>query len=157
MNKDNKSINNSIDNSIDKPIDNSIKYPNLKPFNPNYNNHLSTSEAQERGRKGGKKSGEVRRARKTMKDTILDMLSKEISPEKMADLGIDAADLTDNTYQSAVIAAMLREAINGDTRAMTLLRDSIGEMPTLKQEVKNEIVTKEDLQTISNLKRYLTS
>ena len=92
-----------------------------------------------------------------MKESILDMLSKEISPDKLADLGIDSSDLTDKTYQSALIASMLREAINGDTKAMQLVRDTIGEQPINRQEIKQEVVTKDDLKTMDNLKKYLTS
>lgn len=154
---DNKSLDNSMKDIQNNSIDNSVKYPNLKPFNPNYNNHLSTKEAQERGRKGGIKSAEVRRQRKTMRETILAMLEKEISPEKLAEYGIDSADMSDNTYQSALIASMLREALNGSEKAMTLVRDTIGEAPALRTENKTELITKEDVKVMDNLKKYLTS
>ena len=73
---DKKTINNSIDNSTNNSIDNKVyNNQNLKPYNKT-DNRLSKEEAMRRGRIGGKKSGEVRKARKTMKETILDMLSK---------------------------------------------------------------------------------
>lgn len=129
---------------------------NLKPFNPKYSNALSSEEAQRRGRLGGIKSGEVRRERKTMKENILSMLSQEMTPEKLEEMGVDTSTLNgDYTLQNAIISAMLREAINGDTKAMQLLRDTIDEAPTTRQEVKTEIVSQEDLKTIDNLKSYL--
>lgn len=166
---DNKDVTTSnIDNSTNNSLeDNSInsnsviytdkdKLPRLVN-NPNLidMNGLTAEERRERARKAGKKSGEVRAARKTMKDTILDLIQKEVDT---ANYGADP-DILGNkaTLQEIILASMVREAANGDTKAMQLLRDTIGEMPTLKQEVKNEIVTKEDLQTISNLKKYLTS
>lgn len=162
-NIDNSTNNSSEDNSVNSNgnistnnRDNMIikstkeKYPNLVPINA-----LTEDERREMARRAGKKSGEARRARKTMKDTILELIQKEVDT---ANYGADP-DILGNkaTLQEIILASMVREAANGDTKAMQLLRDTIGEMPTLKQEVKNEIVTKEDLQTISNLKKYLTS
>ena len=113
---------------------------------------------RKRGRNGGIKSGETRRARKTMKETILAMLSQELKPEQIEQYGIDPSTLNgDYTYQSALIASMLREALNGSERAAQLLRDTIDEAPTNRQEIRQEVITADDLQTIDNLKRYLTS
>lgn len=156
MDKDNKSINNSIDNSTDNSIDNKVyNIQNLKPFNPKYSNTLTTEEAQKRGRAGGIKSGEVRRARKTMKETILDLIQKEVNPD---DYGGDVAILGNKaTLQEIILASMVREAANGDTKAMQLLRDTIGEQPITKQEIKQEVISKEDIKTMDNLKKYLTS
>jgi hypothetical protein len=128
---------------------------NLKPFNPNCVNTLSTEEAQRRGRNGGKKSGEVRRQRKTMRESILAMLEKEISPEKLAEYGLDSADMSDNTYQSALIASMLREALNGSEKALAMVRDTIGEAPTLKTENRTEVITAEDVKVMENFRKSL--
>lgn len=163
---DNKSLDNSIDNSM-KDIHKDISIhsssngrvyniQNLKPYNKT-DNRLSSEEAKRRGRAGAKKSAEVKRQRKTMRETILSMLEKEISPEKLAEYGIDSADMSDNTYQSALIASMLREALNGSEKAMTLVRDTIGEAPALRTENKTELITKEDVKVMDNLKKYLTS
>ena len=156
----NKSINNSSeDNSINS---NSVIYTDKDKLprlvnNPNLidMNGLTAEERRERARKAGKKSGEVRAARKTMKDTILDLIQKEVDT---ANYGADP-DILGNkaTLQEIILASMVREAANGDTKAMQLLRDTIGEMPTLKTENKTELVTKEDMQVMDNLKKYLTS
>lgn len=114
-------------------------------------------ERQAIGRKGGLKSGEKRKARKSMKETILDMISQEIDPKKLEKMGVDLDTLNgDYTIQGAIISAMIREAINGDTKAMSLLRDTMGEQPVNKQEIRQEVITQDDLKTIDNLKQYLT-
>jgi hypothetical protein len=129
---------------------------NLKPYNTT-DRVLTKEEAKRRGRNGGIKSGESRRARKTMKETILAMLSQEIKPEQLEQYGIDPETLNgDYSMQSALIASMLREALNGSERAAQLLRDTIDEAPTNRQEIRQEVITADDLQTIDNLKRYLT-
>lgn len=129
---------------------------NLKPFNPNYENTLTTEEAQRRGRNGGIKSGETRKQRKTMKETILSMLSMELSPEKLEDMGVDISTLNgDYTMQGAVISAMLRQAVNGSEKAMQLLRDTIGERPIEETHNINETITADDVSLIDNMKRSL--
>jgi hypothetical protein len=77
----------------------------------------SKSEARERGKKGGIASGKSRQARKTLKEELLLLLSKGDTQEKLS-------------------LAVLQKAINGDTKAFEVIRDTIGEKPTDKQEVK---------------------
>lgn len=149
------------DNNISSDIiplnnsNNTTKYnvQNLKPYNKT-DRVLTSEEAKKRGRTGGIKSGEARKARKTMRDTILELIQKEVDP---TEYGGDADILGDRaTLQEVILAAMVREATNGDTKAMQLLRDTIGEQPVNRQEIKQEVITQDDLKTISNLKDYLT-
>lgn len=81
---------------------------NLKRF--------SSSEARENGKKGAKKSAEVRRARKTLKEELLLLLSED-------------------NEQTAMCVAMLKQAKKGNVKAFGIIRDTIGEMPTQKQEI----------------------
>lgn len=67
-------------------------------------------EAKKRGRAGGIKSGEVRKARKTLKEELLLLLSQGKTQEKMS-------------------LALIEKAMNGDTKAFEVIRDSIGEKP----------------------------
>lgn len=151
----------TIDNSqntIDNPVSNKPKYnvQNLRPYNKT-DRILSVEEAKRLGSLGGKKSGQVRRQKKTMRETIINMISQEVDPDKLASMGVDIDSLGgDYTYQAAIIAAMLREAVNGDTKAMALLRDTMGEQPALHTVNQTEIITKEDMKTMDNLKQYLT-
>jgi len=80
-----------------------------------YNGGLSPSEARENGRKGGKASGEARRKKADFRRTLNALLTAEIgSPEwspLLESLGLD------NTVESAVNAAMIKEALSGNVKA----------------------------------------
>lgn len=81
---------------------------NLKPVK-------TKKEARERGRAGGIASGKARRERKTLKEELLLLLSKGDTQEKIS-------------------LALLQKAMNGDTKAFEVIRDSIGEKPIEKIE-----------------------
>ena len=83
--------------------------------------------SQEEAKKGGKKSGEVRRARKTLREELLALLSQDIKTE-------DGGSL--NT-QVAMSTSLIKEAIDGNTKAFELVRDTIGEKPIDKVEQVN--------------------
>lgn len=74
---------------------------------------LSTEEAREIGKKGGKKSVEARKARKTLKEELLLLLSQDDNQNKMS-------------------ISLLKKAMNGDTKAFEIIRDTIGEKPVDK-------------------------
>ena len=82
---------------------------NLKPVR-------TTSEAREKGRNGGIASGKARAIAKTFKETINDQLSDD--------------DL------KKIIKKIISEAQRGNMKAVELLRDTRGEKPVDKQEVK---------------------
>ena len=130
---------------------------NLKGCNPKYNNTLTTEEAQRRGRLGAEKSAEVRRQRKTMRESILDLLAQPLTDDIIKQFGLeDMAKKEGATCQDGILYAALREAFNGDIKAAQYLRDTAGEQPTLRTENHTEIVTKEDMKTMENLKSLLT-
>lgn len=165
LNTDNHNsiIPDSVDNTVSDPVDNTIN--NTNKSNPAKNGGTLVSladrtleERREIGRKGGLKSGETKKKRKTMRDTILSMLSQEVSPEKLEEMGVDISTLNgDYTMQAAVISAMFRQAVNGSEKAMQLLRDTIGEQPVNRSEVTQEIITKEDTDLMDSLKKSLIS
>lgn len=82
---------------------------NLKPVR-------TKSEAREKGKKGGIKSGEKRRERKALKEELLLLLS--------------AGDM-----QKKLSLALIAKAMTGDVKAFEVIRDTIGEKPTDKQEI----------------------
>lgn len=90
---------------------------NLKP-----NKTLSTEEAKKLGAAGGKKSGETRRARKKLKEELEILLEMQAKGNK--------------TYQEQIVLALVKRAQKGDTKAFEVIRDTIGEKPVDKQEVK---------------------
>lgn len=71
---------------------------------------LTSKEAREIGKKGGKKSVEVRRQRKTLREELLLLLAEGDTQKKIS-------------------VALLQKAMNGDTKAYEVIRDSIGEKP----------------------------
>jgi hypothetical protein len=80
----------------------------------------STEEAREIGRKGGIASGEARRKRKTLKEELLLLLEKGDTQERIS-------------------LALLQKAMQGDTKAFEVLRDTVGEKPVDK--VETEVVS----------------
>ena len=89
---------------------------NLKP-----QAHKLTVEEQSRG---GKKSAKNRQERKTFREGLLLLLNEPILKD-----GKPSGKIT----QDAIIAGLVKRAINGDTRAFEMIRDTIGEKPV--QEV----------------------
>lgn len=80
-------------------------YKNLIPANKR-----SKDEARKLGQKGGIKSGEVRRMRKTLKEHLLLLLSEK-------------------SVQEDICLAIIDKALEGDTKAFQIIRDTIGEKP----------------------------
>lgn len=82
----------------------------------------TTEEQREIARKGGIASGKARKERKTMKEELLLLLSQGDTQEKIS-------------------LALLQEALNGNVKAYETIRDTVGEKPIDKQEVKQEITS----------------
>lgn len=101
--------------------------------NPENLKRFTSSEARENGKKGAKKSAEKRRERKKFKELleIALLLSDEESGEQ-------------NDF--AIVAALIKKAANGDTKAFELIRDTVGEKPVDKQLTVEG--TKADLEEI---------
>ena len=94
----------------------------------------TASEQREIAVMGGKASGESRRRKADFRKTLNALLTAEIdSPEwtpLLESLGLDS------TMESAINAAMIKEALNGDVRAYTAIRDTLGQ--TTKSDVDLE-------------------
>jgi flagellar hook-basal body complex protein FliE len=87
---------------------------NLKP-----QAHKLTVEEQSNG---GKASGKARRKRKEFKEALKSALTVVMENDK--------------TVQEIGIEALLDKFMKGDAKVFELVRDTIGEKPTDKQEVK---------------------
>ena len=105
---------------------------NLKKGEPY---RFRTGEQQvEIARKGGIASGEARRRKKAMRDTAKMMMDMAIPDNlkqlkaKLKAMGVDEEDIT---YQAAVMVGVINQAIKGNTRAASFLRDTMGENPSL--------------------------
>ncbi len=105
-------------------------FENLKPMNKR-----TKSEQREIAKKAGIKSGEVRRARKTLKEELLLLLESGDNQQKMS-------------------VALFQKALKGDIKAFEVIRDTIGEKPTDKQqltgalEVQKIFITEEERKAV---------
>ena len=98
---------------------------NLIPFTSDQ----SREEAVKNGQKGGIKSGESKRARKLLKDCMLDLLDLDVTNRKdwnkLSRMGIDPEDI-DN--RALLTAALFNRAVRtGDVSAFKEIVSLIGE------------------------------
>ena len=93
--------------------------------NPENLRTLGPSEAREQGRKGGIASGKARRERKAFAEAFNTLLSREFT------------DHNGNKLQGveAIAAKTFRAALDGDLKAMQIIRDTVGEMPVQRMEI----------------------
>lgn len=93
------------------------KTANLKPFD--------STTAKINGAKGGKASAKARQEKKTIK--------------KYLQLLLDEGDFNGKCGAEAVACSVMQQAVNGNIRAMIFIRDTVGEKPINKMQVKEEI------------------
>lgn len=82
----------------------------------------SGEQAAKAGAKGGIASGEAKRARKTLREELLLLLSDDVTDKKGNKI----------QAQAAMSAAILKQALTGNTKAFEIIRDTIGEKPVDK-------------------------
>ena len=87
----------------------------------------STEEARERGRKGGVASGQARREKASLREAVKAAL----------DVVMKGEDGKDVSAREAIVAAQMLKALNGDSKAFEVIRDTAGEKPVQKME--NEV------------------
>lgn len=85
---------------------------NLTPFNK-----MDPERAREIRAKGNKAYAENCKKRKALKEELLLLLAQ-------------------GDTQKNISLAIIQKAMNGDTKAFEVIRDTIGEKPTDKQEIK---------------------
>ena len=89
----------------------------------NLNPPRSKSEARERGKKGGIASGESRRQKRTLRKSL--------------ELALQTKNPDGITRQDEIVIALIDKAVKGDIRAFEVIRDSIGEKPSDKVDVRS--------------------
>lgn len=91
--------------------------------------------------KGGANSQKARKRRKMLKEQLEILLSMPLNDEEIKeqikDLGIISDDEMNN--QMAIVIALYEKALNGDTKAFEIIRDTVGEKP--KDEVEYKDIT----------------
>ena len=87
----------------------------------------------------GKKSGEVRRMKKTFRNIAKSILDLQAPEEVAAKVKKFFPGLPENEIdnRAAMICAQLARALEGDSKAFEVIRDTAGEKPTDRIELKN--------------------
>lgn len=101
---------------------------NLKPVR-------TKNEARERGRNGGKKSGEVRRRKADFRKTLNLLLTAEIDNPEWTPV-LEALGL-ESTLESAMLAAQIKKAMNGNTKAAYFVAQYAGQSPEPEENIRN--------------------
>ena len=91
---------------------------NLRPFN-----ELTEDEQRALATKGGKASAKARRRKKELKELLELALSQ---PSEIVD--------GEDNY-TAITAALVNKAIQGDTKAYEVIRDTLGQKPVELQQM----------------------
>lgn len=97
---------------------------NLKPLNKR-----SQRERKEIARMGAKASNQVQATKKMLREAANILLAVPVDKETKAKLKQYRLAKDDYTYAMAIVVAQLKNALQGDTRAFTAIRDIIGEKP----------------------------
>ena len=102
---------------------------------------MTPEQRAEIDRKGGEKSQENRRKRKEMKETLDILLNMPMKKGKVytAEDIKSFADLKGKniTIDQALMVCLIQKALRGDLNAISMVRDTVGEKPTEKVEVKD--------------------
>lgn len=83
----------------------------------------SSEEARKNGAKGGKKSGDSRREKRKLQGALQKLLNGKYS------VGENEETKKELGGYDAVAQSMIHEAIKGNVKAATFIRDTIGEKP----------------------------
>ena len=102
---------------------------------------MTPEQRREYGRKGGLKKGENYKRRKELKETLnilLDMplkTGRTTTVEKVqAFANLKGKNIT---VDQAMMVCLIQKALKGDLNAIAMIRDTIGEKPTEKLDVKD--------------------
>lgn len=114
---------------------------NLRPFTSDQNRE----EAKKNGRKGGKASGEARRRKKALRELVELAFEREI---------VNNATGERMRTDEAMVLKQVQNALEGDTRAFTVLRDTAGQMPVQKVEQVN--IDAEYEQSVEYVRRMMS-
>ena len=102
---------------------------------------MTPEQRAECGRKGAEKANETKRKRKEMRETLDILLNMPLKKGKVysAEEIKSFADLKGKniTIDQAMMITLVQKALKGDLNATTMVRDTVGEKPTDKTEIKD--------------------
>ena len=96
---------------------------NLIPLNERTKEEQRTVQVM-----GGKASGEARRRKKSMREAAEAIMAQMATADRAKEV-LEAMGAEDKDYQTAVVCAMVIEAISGNVSAANSIRDLLGENP----------------------------
>lgn len=123
---------------------------NLRPIQKG---QLSKEELKKRQSNGGKKSGQVRRERKAFKESLLMLLEMKAPEQIGVQIKKTLPKLKDKdlNYQNAILVSLLQQAVKGNTKAVELIRDTIGEKPKEVVEINGYEQIQKGLNKLNDL------
>ena len=102
---------------------------------------MTPEQRAEYGRKGAEKANETKRKRKEMRETLDILLNMPMKKGKVysAEEIKSFADLKGKniTIDQAMMITLVQKALKGDLNAIGMVRDTVGEKPTEKMEIKD--------------------
>lgn len=97
-------------------------------------------EAKRRGRNGGIASGKARREKRDMREIARELLSMPLKDEPIEEIQCLAG--ANNKNMSGMQAALIKQlqmALQGNTQALTFLRDTAGFKPADQVEISGDV------------------
>lgn len=85
--------------------------------------------------KGGKASGEARRRKANFRKTLNQLLTAKINNPEWTPV-LEAMGL-ESTLETAMLAAQIKEAVNGNTKAAYFVAQYAGQSPEPEENIKN--------------------
>lgn len=110
--------------------------------NENLNGHgfheRTAREQREIAIAGGKASGEARRRKANLRQTMNAILTSEVDIPEWTPI-LEALGL-DSTLETVISAAMVREAMNGNVKAYTAIKDVLGQTSKSETDLEEQRV-----------------
>lgn len=112
-----------------------------KNLKPNTRENRTKEEQKKIATKGGIASGKARREKKTLRQCLEILLERTLKDKK----GIEMSGA------EAVSLKVFEKALKGDIRAFEVLRDTAGQKPVEKVQMKTDINIAESAERLSNI------
>ena len=112
-----------------------------KNLKPNTRENRTKEEQKQIAIKGGIASGKARREKKTLRQCLEILLERTLKDKK----GIEMSGA------EAVSLKVFEKALKGDIRAFEVLRDTSGQKPVEKVQMKTDINIAESAERLSNI------
>lgn len=112
-----------------------------KNLKPNTRENRTKEEQKQIAIKGGIASGKARREKKTLRQCLEILLERTLKDKK----GIEMSGA------EAVSLKVFEKALKGDIRAFEILRDTAGQKPVEKVQMKTDINIAESAERLSNI------